>query len=77
MKRSATTCTNPFRVFLLATLAGGVPMTFVLTYLGDVMQVDPTMTLVLTSFVLVGLLLVPWLIRRYNLFGLRDRIIFE
>ena len=52
-------------------------MTFVLTYLGDVIQVDPTITLILTSFVLIGLFLVPWLIRQYNVFGLRDRIIFE
>ena len=67
----------PFRVFLIATLAGGAPMTFVLTYLGDVIQVDSTITLILTSFVLIGLFLVPWLIRQYNVFGLRDRIIFE
>lgn len=66
-----------FKFFVLATLLGMTPMTFVLTYLGEAIQINVIVTTLLTLLVVVGFVLLPFLIQRYNIWGLKDKIRFE
>lgn len=64
-------------VYALATLIGLLPSTFLLTYLGASLLISPVVAVSLSVAVAALLLLSPWLIAKYNLFGLRDAIHFE
>lgn len=66
-----------YKGFFIATLLGMAPMTFILTYLGDAIQINMFVTIALTFLVVIGFFVVPLFIRRYNLWGLKDRIRFE
>jgi len=65
------------RAFVVATAIGMTPMTFVLTTMGDVVNINAVVMGVLTLLVLLGLFLIPLLIRRYNWLDLRGRIRLE
>lgn len=63
--------------YALATFAGMVPSTFFLAYVGATFTVNLPVALGLSGVAVVMLLVLPWLIRRHNLFGLSDLVRFE
>lgn len=66
-----------FGIYALATFFGMIPSTFLLTYLGAAFTDSLRLGLgvsVLAVLVLFGL---PFVIQRYNLFGLRDSLTLE
>ena len=64
-------------LYAAATFFGMIPSTFLLTYLGSAFTVSVPVALSLSGVAVVVLLALPWLIRRYNLLGLRDSVRFE
>jgi uncharacterized membrane protein YdjX (TVP38/TMEM64 family) len=64
-------------IYVAATLLGMIPSTFLLTYLGDAIVVDFPQGIVLSIMFLILLVGLPWGIRRYNWFGLRDTVRME
>lgn len=64
-------------IYATATLLGMIPSTFLLTYLGDAIVVDFSQGIVLSIIFLIILVGLPWAVRRYNWFGLRDSIRIE
>jgi uncharacterized membrane protein YdjX (TVP38/TMEM64 family) len=64
-------------IYATATLLGMIPSTFLLTYLGDAIVVNFPQGIVLSIMFLMILVGLPWGIRRYNWFGLRDTIRME
>lgn len=64
-------------IYATATLLGMIPSTFLLTYLGDAIVVDFPQGIVLSIIFLIILVGLPWGIRRYNWFGLRDTVRME
>ena len=64
-------------IYATATLLGMIPSTFLLTYLGDAIVVDFPQGIVLSIMFLILLVGLPWGIRRYNWFGLRDTVRME
>lgn len=62
------------RTFLIATFFGMIPMTFLFTYLGGAILVDRTMTIVISVLLVLLFLIAPWIIKKYNIFGLKDKI---
>lgn len=64
-------------IYATATLLGMIPSTFLLTYLGDAIVVDFPQGIVLSIMFLIILVGLPWGIRRYNWFGLRDTVRME
>jgi uncharacterized membrane protein YdjX (TVP38/TMEM64 family) len=65
------------RTFLLATLLGMTPMTFLFTHLGKVIMVESSTTLILNGVMLGMFLLVPFLVQKYNIFDLKKFIEFQ
>lgn len=65
------------RTFLIATLSGMIPMTFLFSYLGGFVLINQTLSGILTILLIVFFLAAPLLIRRFNLFDLRHRILFR
>ena len=63
--------------YALATFTGMLPSTFFLTYVGTTFTVNLPVALGLSGVAVVMLLVLPWLIRRHNLFGLGDLVRFE
>ncbi len=66
-----------FRTFLIATFFGMIPMTFLFSYLGGFILINKTLTAILSIILIVAFFGVPLLIHRYNLFGMKDRIVFR
>jgi uncharacterized membrane protein YdjX (TVP38/TMEM64 family) len=64
-------------IYATATLLGMIPSTFLLTYLGDAIVVNFPQGIVLSIMFLMILVGLPWGIRRYNWFGLRDTVRME
>lgn len=64
-------------IYATATFLGMIPSTFLLTYLGSSLVLSPWIGLALSGLVAVLLVASPWLIARYDLFGLRDAIRVE
>lgn len=64
-------------IYAVATLIGMIPSTFLLTYLGSAFMVSPWLALGLSALVAVLLAASPWLIARYDPFGLRDLVRIE
>lgn len=64
-------------IYATATLLGMIPSTFLLTYLGDAIVVNFPQGIVLSIMFLMILVSLPWGIRRYNWFGLRDTVRME
>lgn len=65
------------RTFLLATLLGMTPMTFLFSHLGRVIMFQSSTTLILNSVMLGVFLLVPFLAQKYNIFNLNKYIEFK
>ncbi len=61
-----------FLKYTIATILGMIPFTFVYTYFGSLLFVRPWITIVAGVLFLVAFLAFPVLVKRYNLFGLRD-----
>jgi uncharacterized membrane protein YdjX (TVP38/TMEM64 family) len=64
-------------IYAVATLLGMIPSTFLLTYVGSAFMVSPWLALGLSGLVAVLLAASPWLIERYNPFGLCDLVRIE
>ncbi len=64
-------------IYAVATLLGMIPSTLLLTSLGSAFRFDPIIGLLISGVAAVMLVALPWLIRRYNLFNLRDTVILE
>ena len=54
-----------------------IPSTFFLTYLGSAFTVEMPLGIALASIFLIVLVGLPWGIKRYNWFGMRDIIRIE
>lgn len=65
------------RVYAVATLLGMIPSTLFLTYVGSAFTVSLPLALGLSVIAGVLLVALPWCIRRYNWFGLRDSVQME
>jgi uncharacterized membrane protein YdjX (TVP38/TMEM64 family) len=65
------------RTFLLATLLGMTPMTFLFAHLGKAFMVESSTALILNGVILGFFLLVPFLVHRYNIFNLNQYIEFQ
>jgi uncharacterized membrane protein YdjX (TVP38/TMEM64 family) len=65
------------RTFLLATLLGMTPMTFLFAHLGGGIMVESSTTLILNGAILGVFLLVPLLVQKYNIFNLNKYIEFK
>lgn len=64
-------------IYATATLLGMIPSTFFLTYMGATFQVGKILGVVLLIIFVILLVGLPWGIRRYNWFGMRDIISVE
>lgn len=64
-------------IYATATLLGMIPSTFFLTYMGATFQVGKILGVVLLIVFVILLVGLPWGIRRYNWFGMRDIIRVE
>lgn len=65
------------KTFLVASLFGMIPMTFLYTHLGGVIMDHTSLALILNGLVLVVFLIAPLLAKKYNLFGLNRYIVFR
>jgi uncharacterized membrane protein YdjX (TVP38/TMEM64 family) len=65
------------RTFLLATLLGMTPMTFLFAHTGRVIMVQSSTTLVLNGVILALFFLAPFLAYKYNIFNLNKYIEFK
>lgn len=66
-----------FKTFLIATFFGMIPMTFLFTYAGGFVLVDPRIAFILSMILIALFFIVPLLIHKYNFLGLKDRIQFK
>ncbi len=64
-------------IYASATLIGMIPSTFFLTYLGSTFTVGTPLGIVLAGIFLIVLIGLPWGIKQYNWFGMRDLIRIE
>lgn len=64
-------------IYASATLLGMIPSTFFLTYLGSAFTIEMPLGIALASIFLIALVGLPWGIKRYNWFGMRDIIRIE
>ncbi len=62
------------RNFALATFFGMIPMTFIFAFFGKVLFIGNVLSIAVSLILITAIFIVPVLIRRYNIFGLRDRI---
>ncbi|GAB4370244.1 MAG: TVP38/TMEM64 family protein [Elainellaceae cyanobacterium] len=66
-----------FPIFAAATLLGMIPSTLLLTYMGAAFTVGLPLGIGLAIGFVILLVVLPWGIRRYNWFGMRDIIHIE
>jgi len=64
-------------IYASATLLGMIPSTFFLTYLGSTFTVETPLGIALASIFLIVLVGLPWGIKQYNWFGMRDLVRIE
>lgn len=64
-------------IYAIATFVGMIPSTFFLTYMGSAFTIGLPLGSALTVIFLAVLVGLPWGIRRYNWFGLRDIVRIE
>ncbi|MGG6294157.1 TVP38/TMEM64 family protein [Leptolyngbya sp. AN02str] len=64
-------------IYVMATLFGMIPSTFLLTFLGSVLTINFYIAAILSSLFLVVLVGLPYGIHRYNWFGMQDIIHIE
>lgn len=65
------------RTFITATFLGMIPMTFLFTYMGGGIKVHASVSLTLNGIALLVLLVLPLLVKKYNLFRLKEYIEFR
>jgi len=65
------------RTFMVATFFGMIPMTFLFTYLGEEIRVHPSVSLILNGIALLVFLGLPLLVKKYNMFRLKEYIEFR
>jgi uncharacterized membrane protein YdjX (TVP38/TMEM64 family) len=65
------------RTFFIATLFGMIPMTFLFANLGRFILINQTISIISSIFLIVMFFCGPLLIRKFNLFGLKQRILFK
>jgi uncharacterized membrane protein YdjX (TVP38/TMEM64 family) len=65
------------RTFLLATLLGMTPMTFLFAHVGKVSMVESSTTLMVNGVILGGFLLAPFLVHKFKIFNLNKYIEFK
>lgn len=65
------------KTFLVATLFGMIPMTLLFTHMGGLILVHSWVPLLLNGVILIVFLIAPFLVRKYNPFGLDEYITFE
>jgi len=58
--------------YALATFLGMIPSTFLLTYMGGALSVGTPLGMAISVIFLIVIIVLPWLIRRYNWLGMRD-----
>ncbi|WP_121970594.1 TVP38/TMEM64 family protein [Leptolyngbya sp. BC1307] len=64
-------------IYASSTLLGMIPSTLLLTYLGEAFTLGAWPAVTLSLLFVALLVLLPWGIRRYNWFGLRDIVRIE
>ncbi|WP_107670094.1 TVP38/TMEM64 family protein [Cyanothece sp. BG0011] len=64
-------------IYSFSTLAGMIPPTFLLTYMGSSLALNPHQKLEIILFLLISSFVLIWLINRYNFLGLKDIIRIE
>ncbi len=64
-------------IYVSSTLLGMIPSTLLLTYLGEAFTLGARAAIALSIIFVLLLVLLPWGIRRYNWFGLRDIVRIE
>ena len=65
------------RTFLIATFFGMIPMTFLFTYLGGEIRIHSSVSLALNGIALLVFLVLPLLVKKYNIFHLNEYIEFR
>ena len=65
------------KTFLPATFFGMIPMTFLFTHMGGVVMDHSDVSLLVNAVALAGFLVAPWVLRRFNPFGLNEYITFR
>ena len=65
------------RTFMIATFLGMIPMTFLFTYLGGEIRIHSSVSLIVNSIALLVFLVLPLLVKKYNLFHLNEYIEFR
>ncbi len=64
-------------IYSCTSLAGMIPPTFLLTYMGSSLALNSHQKLEIIGFLLISTLVLIWLINRYNFLGLKDIIHVE
>lgn len=65
------------RTFMIATFLGMIPMTFLFTYMGGEIRIHSSVSLILNGIALLVFLVLPLLVKKYNLFHLNEYIEFR
>jgi uncharacterized membrane protein YdjX (TVP38/TMEM64 family) len=63
--------------YALATFLGMIPSTFLLTYMGGALSLRTPLGIAISIIFLIVIIVLPWLIRRYNWLDLRDVVRVE
>lgn len=66
-----------FPKYAIATFLGMIPSTFLLTYMGGVLSLGTPLGIAISIIFLIVIIVLPWLIRRYNWLGMRDIVRVE
>jgi len=61
-------------IYATATLLGMIPSTFLLTYMGAAFTIDMPLAIAFSIIFTIGLMGLPWVIKRYNWLDLRNII---
>ena len=65
------------RHFAIATFFGMIPVAFLVAYFGESLFIGKSLSVVLSIVLIAAFFIFPWLIHRYNIFGLKDKIRIE
>lgn len=60
--------------FAIATFIGMIPATFLFSYFGESIILGSTFSVILTSVIVAGFFIAPIIIKKYNLFNLKDKM---
>lgn len=64
----------PLKKFVVATFFGMIPVTFLFVSYGDVIFFGDLFSVAFSTLLIVAIFVVPVLIKKYNIFGLKDKI---